>query len=227
MADEAQYLDLIHRLESLACPETVDCMAHFGIRPARALGIPMKTLQAIAKELGRNHALAARLWQSGIHDARILACLIADPAKFSEQQIEEWVSDFDSWDICDQCCMRVFDKTPNPYRRAMDWSLREETFVRRAGFTLMAVLAVHDKKADDSEFKAFFPFILEGANDARNFVKKAVSWALRQIGKRNPTLLFQAIDLAATLKASSDSTARWVGSDAYRELSRRLERVSP
>lgn len=193
-------------------------MARFGIEVKYALGASMPVLRKLAKDLGRDHKLAAELWATKIHEARILACLIDDPKMVGEPQMENWVKVFNSWDLCDQCCMNLFDKTDLAEKKAIEWAKRKEEFVRRAGFALMAVLAVHDKKMTDKDFLKFFPLIERTANDERNFVKKAVNWALRQIGKRNKNLNKAAIILAKkTLKQESES-AKWIAKDAIREL---------
>ncbi len=198
--------------------ENVAGMARFGINPEGTLGISVADLRKIAKELGRDHALAEALWQSGIHEARILAVLIDDPKQVDEDQAERWVVDVDSWDVCDQLCMGLLRKTPFAHAKAKAWCKRKETFVRRAGFALIATLAVHDKKAPDKTFAAYLPLIRRAATDERNFVKKAVNWALRQIGKRNAALNAAATALAEDLIATDDKTARWIGRNARREL---------
>lgn len=210
--------DILTRLESLGDSEAVEGMRRFGIRTTRALGISIPQLQQMARDIGTQHALALALWKSGVHEAQILACLIDDPGKVTEQQMEGWVRDFDSWDLCDQCCSKLFDRTPVAYQKAKEWAVREEEFVKRAGFVLMATLAVHDKKAPDSAFLDFFPLIEQEAGDARNYVKKAVNWALRQIGKRNPALHPRCITLAKRIKQQDSPAARWVAADALREL---------
>lgn len=193
-------------------------MARFGINPHNTLGVSIPNIRAMAKEIGKNHALAQQLWTSGIHEARILAAMIDDPERVTEQQMERWVKDFDSWDVCDQCCSNLFDKTEFAHRKAVEWSKRSEEFVKRAGFTLMACLAVHDKNANDSAFVKFMPVLKREANDERNFVKKAVNWALRQIGKRNLTLNKVAIQTAKEIQKIDSGAAKWVASDAIREL---------
>jgi 3-methyladenine DNA glycosylase AlkD len=180
---------IITDLKLHANTQAIEGMARFGIRPAQALGVSIPTLRKMAKEIGRNHALALALWDSGIHEARILASMIDEPRLVSAQQMEEWVNDFDAWDVCDQVCGNLFDKTPYAYQRAVQWCQQEQEFVRRAGFVMMAELAVHDKQAPDEAFMQFFPLIKHYAHDERNFVKKAVNWALRQIGKRNGHLV--------------------------------------
>jgi 3-methyladenine DNA glycosylase AlkD len=212
-------------LEQHANAQAVRGMAKFGIRPARALGITIPTLRKIARETGKNHTLAIELWSTGIHEARILASMIADPRLVSPQMMEDWVNDFDTWDVCDQVCGNLFDKTPYAYQKVIEWCHREPEFVRRAGFVMMAELAVHDKKAPDEAFLPFFPLIQQYATDERNFVKKAVNWALRQIGKRNSQLRALAIEKADVIAQMDSKTARWIAKDALKEL-KGLENVS-
>jgi 3-methyladenine DNA glycosylase AlkD len=195
-------------------------MARFGINPDGALGVRIPDLRRLAKEIGTDHRLALSLWKSGLHEARILASMIDDPAAVTEPQMESWVRDFDSWDVCDQCCGNLFDRTPFAYPKAVEWTSRNEEFVKRAGFALMAWAAVHDKAEDDRVFLEFLPIIEREADDNRNFVKKAVNWALRQIGKRNRRLHRAALAAARRLSKRNDSrAARWIGADALRELS--------
>jgi 3-methyladenine DNA glycosylase AlkD len=172
----------------------------------------------LSKTIGKNHKLAGELWSCGIHEARILACMIDDPQQVTEAQLEHWVKEFDSWDVCDQCCNRLIRKTNFAHQKALTWACRPEEFVKRAGFVLMAVLAVHDKKATDQHFDAFFRLIEKEAVDGRNFVKKAVNWALRQIGKRNIVLNQKAIAVAEKIEQFESKEARWVAGDALREL---------
>jgi 3-methyladenine DNA glycosylase AlkD len=212
-ADAASVLGLLH---DVANPANVEGMRRFGIRGERILGIGLTRLREIGKPLRRDHVLAEELWASGIHEARILACIIDDPKGVTEEQMERWSADFDSWDVCDGCCFGLFDRTPFAYRKAMDWSQRDEEFVKRAGFALMAALAVHDKNAANEAFLPFLDAIRREAGDRRNFVKKAVNWALRQIGKRNLALNAQAIEVATEIAAGG--SGRWVASDALREL---------
>lgn len=193
-------------------------MQRFGISTKTALGLRKPQMEAVAKKIGRDHALALQLWDSGIHEAKHVAAMIDDPKQVSEDQMDRWVKDFDSWDVCDDCCGTLFDKTPFAYRKAMEWSGREEEFVKRAGFALMAELAVHDKGAEDGKFLQFLPVIKMGAVDERNFVKKAVNWALRQIGKRNIALNRHAIVVAEEIARLESRTARWVAADTLREL---------
>jgi 3-methyladenine DNA glycosylase AlkD len=193
-------------------------MARFGITPDRALGVRVPDLRRLAKEIGTDHRLALALWRSGLHEARILSSMIDDPRQVTESQMESWAQDFDSWDLCDQCCGNLFDKTPFAYRKAIEWAGREEEFVKRAGFALMAWAAVHDKSADEAVFQEFLPIIERQAGDDRNFVKKAVNWSLRQIGKRNRRLHREALAAARRLAKSDARSARWIGADAVREL---------
>jgi 3-methyladenine DNA glycosylase AlkD len=204
-------------------PKVAAGMARYGIKADRALGISIPKLQGLAKKIGKNHKLAEDLWSSAIHEARILACMIDDPQQITEDRLERWVNEFDSWDLCDQCCNRLFSKTPFARQKALAWANRPEEFVKRAGFVLMAVLAVHDKKAADRQFDPFFELIKKEAVDTRNFVKKAVNWALRQIGKRNLALNKKAITLAEEIQHNESEAARWVAKDALREL--RSEKV--
>ena len=213
--------ELIEYLKSLANPEDVEGMARFGVGGEQTLGIRIPVLRKLAKAHRNDHQLASALWTSGIHEARILASMVDDPQLVTEQQMETWVNDFDSWDVCDQVCMNLFDKHPLAYQKAMEWSAREEEFVKRAGFALMAVLAWHDKTADDSAFEPFFERMQAGAQDERNFVRKAVNWALRQIGKQRPGLVARCVQLARGLAESKSASARWVGKDALREFGKK------
>jgi 3-methyladenine DNA glycosylase AlkD len=193
-------------------------MARFGISPQNNLGIGVTELRKMAREIGKDHELALRLWSSGIRDARILAASIDDPALVTEAQMESWAKDFDSWDVCDHCCGHLFDKTQSAYEKAIRWSSRNEEFVKRAGFALMAWLSLHDKKVSDKRFLGFLPLIKKGSGDERNYVKKAVSWALRNIGKRSKNLNRSAIRTARDIKKLESRSARWIASDVLREL---------
>src|SRR5947207_4324215 len=184
---------ILDELRSLGDPAGREGMARFGINAERALGIRIPQLRAIARRVGKDHELAAELWASGIHEARLLACFIDDPSQVTEAQMEAWAAEFDSWDLVDQCCGNLFDRTPFAYAKAAEWAGREEEFVKRAGFAMMAELAVHDKRAPDERFEPFLPLIEREAPDRRNFVRKAVNWALREIGKRNAALHAEAI----------------------------------
>ncbi len=222
--------EVIDRLRSLSNPANVEGMARFGINPQGTLGISIYDLRKIAKECGKDHRLAEELWQTGLHEARILASMVEEPSQVDEEQVERWVKGFDSWDVCDQVC-DLFGRLPMATQKAMQWSQRPEEFVKRAGFTLMAELAAHDKQAKDELFEAFFVPIVRESGDGRNFVRKAVNWALRNIGKRNARLNRLAIETAREIGKTGSKSARWIASDALRELTgekvqRRL-RISP
>jgi 3-methyladenine DNA glycosylase AlkD len=210
--------EVIASLKARANPAGVAGKAHFGSRPAQSLGLTMPMLRQMAREIGRNHPRALELWASGLHEGRILASLLADPKQVTPELMEDWVKDFDAWDVCDQVCGNLFDKTPYAYQKVVEWSQREQEYVRRAGFTMMAVLAVHDKKAPDEAFLQFFPLIKQYSGDERNFVKKAVNWALRQIGKRNSHLRGLAIEWAEEIHQTNTKAGRWIAGDAIREL---------
>jgi len=209
---------IVEELKTLADPENLPGMQRFGIAIDSALGVPIPKLRQLAKKHKKDHALALSLWETGLHEARILAAFIDDPRAVNEAQMDAWVQDFNSWDLCDQCCSNLFDKTPFAFDKAAEWSAREEEFVKRAGFALMACLAVHDKKASDDKFLALLPYIEREAGDERNFVKKAVNWALRQIGKRNLPLNRAAIAVARKILRQDSRSARWIAGDALREL---------
>lgn len=194
-------------------------MARFGIDVDTALGgTSIPQLRALARRVGRSHAAAAALWSTGVHEARILATMVDEPTSVTEGQMEAWTREFRSWDLCDQCCTNLFWRTPWAWPKAFEWSLRQEEFVKRAGFVLMAVLAVHDKEAADARFIELLPVIERECEDPRNFVRKAVNWALRQVGKRNLELNRAAIECARRLSGRESRTARWVAADALREL---------
>lgn len=199
-------------------PANLAGMARFGIDTEHALGISVTELRAYARTLGRDHDLAVALWRSGIHEARMLATLVDVPALVTEAQMEDWVADLDSWDLCDGLCGNLFDRTPFAFDKALEWSRREEEFVKRAAFALMAWAAVHRKDDDDAPFVAFLPRIEAAATDDRTHVKKAVNWALRQIGKRNAALNRRAIATARRIGRIDARSARWIAADALREL---------
>ena len=215
--------DVLDRLRALADPEAREGMARFGIETRQALGISIPTLRALGREVGRDHDLAGELWTSGVHEARVLAALVDDPRLVTEEQMERWVVQIDSWDVCDGVCSTLFDRTPFAHAKAAEWSARDEEFVKRAGFVLMAALAVHDKKAPDERFLEMLPLIESEAYDDRNFVRKAVNWALRGIGKRNRNLNRAAIEAGERIRSQGSRAARWIAADALREL--RSEKV--
>ncbi len=210
--------DVLEQLQFLGNEENRRGMARFGINAEKAYGIKVPELKALAKPLKKNHALALDLWETGMHEARLIAIFIADPKLTTPELAENWVKDFNSWDICDQACIVLFNKTPFAHQKAKEWTLLEPEFERRAGFALMATLAVHDKKAADEKFIEFFPFLEKGSADERNFVKKAVNWAIRQIGKRNRMLNAAAIELSEKIAQQNSKSARWIAAHALREL---------
>jgi 3-methyladenine DNA glycosylase AlkD len=210
--------DVLERLDAMADRRCLAGMSRYGINTQRALGITVTELRAFARRLGRDHDLATGLWDSEIHEARILATMVDDPALVTEAQMEAWVYDLDSWDLCDQLCGNLFDRTTFAFRKAAEWSAREDEFVKRAGFALMACTAVHRKDADDEQFEVFLPLIRAEAVDDRNFVRKSVSWALRQIGKRSAQLNLKAIETARRIERIDARAALWIAGDALREL---------
>ncbi len=212
------YEEIIKKLQSLANPENVKGMARYGISQKNNLGISIYQLRPLAKEIGRNHSLALKLWDSKIHDARLLACFIDDSAKVTSKQMDAWADDFDSWDICDQACTSLFDLSLLAYEKVYQWADHEKEFVKRGAFSLIAGLAVHDKTATDKKFEEFFPIIIKHSIDERNYVKKAANWALRNIGKRNLYLNKKAIEIAKEIQKINSKSARWIASDAIREL---------
>ena len=210
--------DVLERLKNKARPDQLEGMARYGIAVEQRLGVSVPDLRKLAKELGQDHKLALKLWKTGIAEPKLLAAMIDDPNKLTEEQMEDWVKDIDSWDVCDQVCTNLFEKTPLAWKKIIDWSEREEEFVRRTAFALIACLAWHDKKASDEKLIDLLPVIMRGATDERNFVKKAVNWALRNIGKRNLNLNEAAINTAKEIQRLDSKAARWVASDALREL---------
>ena len=210
--------DILVKLKKKARPDQLEGMARYGMAVERRLGVSIPELRLLAKETGRNHELALELWKTGIDEARILAAMIDDPQKLTEDQMEDWVKDINSWDVCDQVCMNLFEKSPLAWKKIRDWSVREEEFVKRTAFSLIACLAWHDKKMEDDKFIALFPVIREGATDERNFVKKAVNWAMRNIGKRNRNLNKVMVDFAKEIQRLDSKVARWIATDAIKEL---------
>jgi len=210
--------DVLDKLRSRARPDRLEGMARFGMTVERRLGVSVPDMRAVAKETGRDHRLALELWKTGIDEAKMLAAMIDDPRQLTAGQMEDWVKDFDSWDVCDQVCMNLFDKSPLAWEKAVEWSVWEEEYVKRAAFALIACLAWHDKEAEDAEFIKLFPVIARGATDERNFVKKAVNWALRHVGKRNPNLNRAAIEAAREIQRLDSKAARWSSADAIKEL---------
>jgi len=214
----ATVADVLAKLRAKANPKNVAGMAKFGMSVEGRLGVSVPEMRKLAKEIGRDHRLAQSLWKTGIAEARIVAAFVDDPAAVTSSQMDRWVKDFDSWDVCDQACLSLFDKSPMAWQRIPVWAEREEEFVKRAAFALLAGLAWHDKQAVDQRFVELFPILMKGADDDRNYVKKAVSWAIRNIGKRNRTLNKAARKLAGDIRRMDSKAARWVAADALREL---------
>lgn len=212
------YQEILKKLKSSANPKNVVGMARFGINSKKTLGVTIPNLRKIAKQNGKNHELAGQLWKSEIHEARILASMVDEVEKVTEKQMDGWAKDFDSWDVCDQVCMNLFCQTRFAFKKCVQWSRIQEEFVRRAGFALMACLAFKDKKAGDEKFKKFFVAIKKHSTDERNYVRKAVNWALRQIGKRNLYLNKEAIKIAKEIYKFNNKASRWIAADAIREL---------
>ena len=219
--------DVLATLKRRGSQRNIDGMARYAIVAPKVFGVSVGTLRDIAKPLRKDHALALALWETGWYEARMLAGFVDDPAQVTAAQMDRWARDFDNWAICDHCCFHLFDKTPHAWRKVEQWSGRRDEFVRRAAFALLASLGVHDKKTGDAPFLDCLPLIEKAASDDRNFVKKGVSWALRVIGRRSRALNTASVALAARLKASPHPAARWVGSDAYRELTGTLVQGKP
>jgi len=210
--------DVLNRLWDNARPDNLEGMKRYGMAIEKRLGVSVPILRKLAKEVGKDHRLALELWDSRIAEARIVAAMIADPGEVTEQQMERWVKDIDSWDVCDQVCMNLFEKTTLAWKKITDWSKRDEEFVKRTAFSLLACIAWHDKKLGDDKLIESLPLIVQGATDERNFVKKAVNWALRNIGKRNHNLNSAALQTAREIQKLDSKAARWIAADAIREL---------
>lgn len=218
--------DVIKKLEELSKPEEVEGMAKFGISPKRTYGIRMPVLKSIAKECGKSHELATELWEIDTRETRIIASLVDIPDFVSSEQMDNWTNEFDYWEICDQCCINLFRKTPFAYDKIYEWSKNDKEFVKRAGFALISTLAVHDKKKDNETFEKLLILAKNEATDERNYVKKAVNWALRQIGKRNKYLNRKAILMAKEIDKIDSKSAKWIAKDALRELESEKVRIS-
>jgi 3-methyladenine DNA glycosylase AlkD len=213
----SEYQEIILQLKSHASPDNAAGMVRYGIKGGEMLGISMYALRDMAKNIPKNHSLALELWDSGIHEARILASLVDEPEKVTDEQLDRWVADFDSWDVGDQVSALIA-QTPFVIRKIHEWSARDEEFVKRAAFSLIAEISFYHKKMADAEFEQFFPLIMRAATDERNFVKKAVNWALRNIGKRNRFLNKRAIEMAKEIQKIESKSARWIAADAIKEL---------
>lgn len=224
---------LVDELRALGSKAHRAGMARFGIEVARACGVPIPALRALARRIGVDHALAQALWATGQHEARLLACFVEDPAAVTDVQADAWVDDIDSWDLCDQVTTSLLDRTSLAWPKAVEWAGRDAPWCRRAAFAMMAGLAVHDRTSGDEPFIALLPLIELAATDDRNFVRKGVNWALRNIGKRNAALNAAALACARRILARANAraggarggdagarSARWVATDAIRELER-------
>ncbi len=211
--------EVLKWLEARGTRRAASAMARYDIKARRAFGVPMATLLTLARRLGPDQALSLALWESGWYEARLLAALVGDPERVTRRQMNAWAAGFENWADCDTACFKLFDRTPFAWEKARQWAASPRELVKRGGFVLMACLALHDKAAGDERFLALLPLVEKGASDERNFVKKAVSWALRAIGRRNQALHAAALDLAERLALSKEDAPRWVGKDARRELS--------
>lgn len=210
---------LVRDLRSLRNPRNIEGMRRFGIvSEAELLGVSIATLRAMARPHRRRHALALELWETGIFEARVLAVLVDDPGKVTVRQMERWARECDNWALTDACCGCLFDRTAYAEKKAREWSRRKEEFVKRCGFVLMAEMAVHRKELPDEVFLRFLPIVAREATDERNFVRKAVNWALRQIGKRNRRLHRAAVCEAKKIRRLDSGAARWIAADALREF---------
>jgi 3-methyladenine DNA glycosylase AlkD len=198
--------------------KNIEGMERFGINVEKAFGLNAPTIKSIARKIGKNHELALQLWESGYHEARQVAFLIDDPKLVTKSQMNKWVRDFQSWDICDGACCYLFEKTDHAIEKIFEWAEKKDEYVRRAAFSLIAYAAVHQKTRDDNDFLAFFPLIKKYSTDERNFVKKSVNWSLRQIGKRSIFLNKKALQLAEEITKIDSKSARWIAKDAIREL---------
>ena len=212
------YEETVALLRASADPTFREGMTRFGIAVDRALGVHVPAIRRLAKQAGCDHSLAMQLFASGIHEAQIMASMVADRQQFRPEDMDAWVADFDSWDVCDQCCMNLFRYVPYARSKVREYAAAEREFTRRAAFALLATLAVGDKRAENSVFTDFLPLVEEYSHDVRPSIRKAVNWALRQIGKRNDVLRLQALEVAQRIAASPVAAERWTGRDALREL---------
>jgi 3-methyladenine DNA glycosylase AlkD len=222
--------EILEMLKEKADPSQLESMARYGISRDKRLGVKVPEMRRIARSIGRDQQISLALWETGIAEARIVASMVGEAKEVSSDQMDAWAADFDSWDVCDQVCMNLFDKTPLAWEKVREWSRRQEEFVKRGAYALIACLAWHDKDTPDERFIALLPVIVSGADDSRNYVKKAVSWALRNIGKRNRFLHQAALEVAQQLQGMGAKPAQWIGADTLRDLSseaahRRLARL--
>ncbi len=208
-------------LERAGNRRTIEGYARYGIVARKPLGVPMNRVQAIARTLGVDHALAAALWKTGVYEARLLVAFVADPSKLTRAQMNAWTKQFDNWGVCDTLCFKLYDRSPHAWSCVAPWARSKDEFVRRSAFALLASLALHDKKAKDAVFVQALPLCEKAATDDRNFVKKGVSWALRSIGRRNAALRARTLAVAQRLAGSDDPSSRWISREVVRDLSRR------
>jgi 3-methyladenine DNA glycosylase AlkD len=218
---------VLAELRDLARPDQLEGMKRFGLTGEGRLGVSIPALRKLAGSVGKNHRLAGLLWKTGIPDAMILSAFVGEPEKLTRRQMDHWVKDICSWDVCDQVCSNLFDRSPLAWEKIRLWSMADKEFVRRAGYVLIASLAVHDRSSPDRRFLELLPLIRRGATDDRNFVKKGVNWALRHIGKRNERLRVAAIGEARRIQRLPSRAARWIAADALRELNdpKTVERI--
>jgi 3-methyladenine DNA glycosylase AlkD len=218
--------EILREMRALAQPANLDGMARYGIDTSSALGLSVPVIRAIAKRVGKDQTLAEELWNSGLREGRILASMVADPRAIARSTMDRWVGDLNSWDVCDACCCDLFDRTPFVWQKIPKWAADKREFVRRAAFSTLAGAAVHDKGAPDQRFLDGLALIERYAFDQRNFVRKAVNWALRNIGKRNARLLPAAIACAQRIRAQDSKAARWIAADALREFRLKFGQVT-
>lgn len=212
---------VLDTLKRLSNKKTRDDMGpRYGIHTDKAFGVPMAKMLQLSKELGKNHDLALTLWKTGWYEARMVACMIDEPLEVTPGQMDRWCKDFDNWGICDTVCFKLFDQVPHAYRKVEQWAPKKEEFVRRGAFALLACLALHDKRAEDETFMKYLPFIEKAADDDRNFIKKGLLWAMRGIGGRSPELQAEVLSLAYRMAASPTASAKWVGKNTIRELTK-------
>jgi len=205
-------------LESHGTKKTRDGMARYGITAAKAYGVTVGDIRRLGKQLGPNHGVAVALWKTGVYEARMLAAFVGEPEKLTAAQMDEWCRDFDSWALCDTLCFGLFDRSPLAFDKVRTWARSREEFIKRAAFALLSCLALHGRGEGDAPYLGLLPLIEKAATDDRNFVKKAVNWALRSVGERSRALHAEALSMARRLAESTDATARWVGKDAVKGL---------
>ncbi len=210
--------DVIRRIHEQSSEERKKAQAYFKIGDVNSFGLTMPQIRTLAKEAGKDHQRALALWKTGVYEARHVAMMTVDLKQFTEAQADKWMKDFNSWDIVDGCCSAVLCRMPFAYEKAIKWTKQKGEYQKRAGYALMAMLAVHDKKASDEKFTVFYPYLLNESHDDRNFVKKAINWAIRQIGKRSHNLKKEMIELSLAIREKGDTASKWIAADAIREL---------